>query len=313
MRRRCGAYTVAHFHTAPDSPAAARTAADVHCVARNAAKPPPNGDTTRRVTRMPPRRYPRDASASPIAGSSTTSSLNHASAEASIAARGCAVAASQTTHPVSVTATIRPPRLAGDEASNSSRPRPVGSVASNHETTAALTPPAPSYTGWWIMQSSLPKHHRTSITQQLWRAVVGNLPSWWNSGEPRFSLGVSGAIVDHNGHVLILRHAFRRRHPWGLVSGWVNAGEAPTDAMRRELREETSLEGAVGPILAIRGDRRAPSVEVVYLVRVVNGTFRPSAETPEGRWCDLREPPPDGVHPSHRPLFELAARAAGVN
>ena len=83
--------------------------------------------------------------------------------------------------------------------------------------------------------------------------------------------------------------------------------------MRRELREETSLVGEVGPILAIRGDRRAPSLEVVYLVRVTRGTFRPSAETPEALWWDMRDPLPIGLHPTHRPLIALAARAAGVN
>lgn len=82
--------------------------------------------------------------------------------------------------------------------------------------------------------------------------------------------------------------------------------------MRRELREETSMSGEVGPILIIRGDRRAPSLEVVYLVRVSHGEFRPSAETPEGRWCALRELPTAGMHPTHRPLIALAAQAAGI-
>ncbi len=83
--------------------------------------------------------------------------------------------------------------------------------------------------------------------------------------------------------------------------------------MRRELREETSLIGEVGPVLLIRGDKRAPSLEVVYLVRVSGGTFRPSGETPEGCWHDLGQPLPDGLHPTHRPVIQLAARVAGVS
>jgi ADP-ribose pyrophosphatase YjhB (NUDIX family) len=130
---------------------------------------------------------------------------------------------------------------------------------------------------------------------------------------PLFSLGVSGAVINPSGQVLLLRHAFRRRHPWGLVSGWVNRGESPSDAMRRELREETSLIGEVGPVLLIRGDKRAPSLEVVYLVRVSGGTFRPSGETPEGCWHDLGQTLPDGLHPTHRPVIQLAARVAGVS
>jgi ADP-ribose pyrophosphatase YjhB (NUDIX family) len=83
--------------------------------------------------------------------------------------------------------------------------------------------------------------------------------------------------------------------------------------MRRELREETSLVGEVGPILTIRGDSRAPSLEVVFLVRVPGGTFRPSNETPEGCWHDPKEPPPVGLHPRHRRLTELAARVADIS
>jgi ADP-ribose pyrophosphatase YjhB (NUDIX family) len=93
----------------------------------------------------------------------------------------------------------------------------------------------------------------------------------------------------------------------------VNAGEAPADAMMRELHEETSLSGTIGQILCIRGDRRAPSLEVVYMVRVSGGTFRPSAETPEGRWFDLRDALPEGLHPRHRPLIALATHVAQVS
>ena len=163
------------------------------------------------------------------------------------------------------------------------------------------------------MARSLPEPPKANVALRLWRTIAQGAVAPLRGCAPRFSVGVSGAVIDPSGRILILRHAFRRRHPWGLVSGWVNVGEAPSDAMRRELREETSLSGEVGPILVIRGDRRAPSLEVVYLVRVSGGTFRPSAETPEGRWWDLREPPPPGLHPTHRPLIASAARAAGIN
>ena len=174
-------------------------------------------------------------------------------------------------------------------------------------------PPSPAYTGRWIMVRSLPEPRGATVALHLWRTIAHGALASFGGGAPRFSVGVSGAVIDPSGRILILRHAFRRRHPWGLVSGWVNAGEAPPDAMRRELREETSLVGEVGPVLVIRSDRRAPSLEVVYLVRVSGGTFRPSAETPEGQWWDVRDPPPIGLHPTHRPLVALAARAAGIN
>ena len=80
--------------------------------------------------------------------------------------------------------------------------------------------------------------------------------------------------------------------------------------MRRELREETSLVGEVGPIIAIRSDWRAPSLEVVYLVSTSAGEFRPSPETPEAAWFAETDPLPDGLHPSQRALVALARRDA---
>lgn len=135
----------------------------------------------------------------------------------------------------------------------------------------------------------------------------------WAGGATRFSVGVSGIVLDEQGRTLLVRHAFRRRYPWGLVSGWVNPGEAPIDAMRRELREETSLRGEPEGVIAIRSDARAPSLEVVYLVRVEGGTFRPSGETPEARWFAPHSPLPEGLHPTHRPLVAQAAAVAGLN
>jgi ADP-ribose pyrophosphatase YjhB (NUDIX family) len=163
------------------------------------------------------------------------------------------------------------------------------------------------------MKRSLPEASGFDTALHLWRTVVGAVSTSCRSVEHRFSVGVSGAVLDPDGRLLLLRHAFRRHHPWGLVSGWVNAGEAPADAMMRELHEETSLSGTIGQILCIRGDRRAPSLEVVYMVRVSGGTFRPSAETPEGRWFDLRDALPEGLHPRHRPLIALATHVAQVS
>jgi 8-oxo-dGTP pyrophosphatase MutT (NUDIX family) len=54
----------------------------------------------------------------------------------------------------------------------------------------------------------------------------------------------SAAVIDDQGRVLLLwRHRFiTDRWGWELPSGWINPGEEPAEATRREVLEETGWE-----------------------------------------------------------------------
>ena len=146
----------------------------------------------------------------------------------------------------------------------------------------------------------------------VWRALPPRL-QWglmW-LGTAKFSLGVTGIVFDAGGRVLLLRHTFRRRYPWGLVSGWVNRGERLEDALRREVDEETALRVRVGPLFRVRKDRLHLAVEAVYLCRLEGGVFRASNEITAIDWRRPEDLPP-GVHPDHGPLIRDAARAVAA-
>lgn len=147
----------------------------------------------------------------------------------------------------------------------------------------------------------------------LWRRFPQTL-QWYILWliNPKFTVGVSGVVFDDAGRVLLLKHTFRRRHPWGLVSGWVKRGEPLDAALQREVQEETKLRVHVDRLLIVRTDRFGLFLEAVFLCRLAGGTFQPSNEVTEARWCDV-ESLPDGVHPHHHPLIRraIAARSRG--
>jgi 8-oxo-dGTP pyrophosphatase MutT (NUDIX family) len=58
---------------------------------------------------------------------------------------------------------------------------------------------------------------------------------------PRHYVGAVGAIFNDAGQVLLMEHVFRAEFPWGLPGGWVERGESPADAVRREVEEELGL------------------------------------------------------------------------
>ena len=67
---------------------------------------------------------------------------------------------------------------------------------------------------------------------------------------PRRTFSVA-IFCRHGGAILLVRH--RRLGTWLPVGGEIEPGETPLQAARRELREETGLEGAFPPGLGVEG------------------------------------------------------------
>lgn len=58
--------------------------------------------------------------------------------------------------------------------------------------------------------------------------------------QAKFVLAVV-VVVFCGDRVLLLRHSYRPRYPWGLPTGWVRYGETAEQAARREVAEETGI------------------------------------------------------------------------
>ena len=127
-------------------------------------------------------------------------------------------------------------------------------------------------------------------------AIWKKLPSWGRSRitrltQPTFTVSVAGVITGPDGRVLLLNHLLRPHSGWGLPGGFINAGEQPEDAFRREIREETGLEIEVLGLIRIRTLKR--HVEILYLAKTDGTPEVNSREIIEFRWFEPDAPPPE--------------------
>jgi ADP-ribose pyrophosphatase YjhB (NUDIX family) len=92
----------------------------------------------------------------------------------------------------------------------------------------------------------------------------------------KFTVTAAGIILDGEGRVLLIKDRFRPGSGWGIPGGFLQAGEEPVDALRREMREEIGLDVNQPRIYAVRTFARHSQLEVVFLVNA-SGDMQPKS------------------------------------
>jgi ADP-ribose pyrophosphatase YjhB (NUDIX family) len=106
----------------------------------------------------------------------------------------------------------------------------------------------------------------------------------------------SAVIVDDRGRVLLARRAAEPgKGRWDLLGGFIDEGEPPLDALRREIDEEIGTEVEVGDFVGgfhdVYGDDGPPTLNFYWTARL-RGEPRPSDELAELGWFEPDELPP---------------------
>jgi len=105
-------------------------------------------------------------------------------------------------------------------------------------------------------------------------------------------IGVQGAIFNDAGEILLERRFDDSL--WGIPGGWVEVGETPEGAFRREVLEEANL--VVDNLELIDFYTRLPgqynqphaSIHILYFCKRVSGILKKSFESLDMRYCDHR-------------------------
>ena len=122
----------------------------------------------------------------------------------------------------------------------------------------------------------MPRQMRTFIARRL---------------QSKFTVSVTGILTNDEGEVLLLDHWFRPKSGWGPPGGFVDRGEQPEAALRREIMEETSLN--VANVQLIRARTLKRHIEIIFTAKAVGEARVMSSEIRSLKWVKIDEMPPE--------------------
>ena len=105
-------------------------------------------------------------------------------------------------------------------------------------------------------------------------------------------VGVGGVVIEEGKVLLVRRGSEPMQGEWSLPGGLVELGEELTQALRREIEEETGLRVVVGPMVEVldrihrdaHGKVRFHYLLVDFLCRAESGQLEASSDAAAAQW-----------------------------
>ncbi|MEQ8233504.1 MAG: NUDIX domain-containing protein [Gammaproteobacteria bacterium] len=105
----------------------------------------------------------------------------------------------------------------------------------------------------------------------------------WNNPIP-----VVAAVVEHGDHVCLVRNVGWPAHWYGLVTGFLESGEMPEEAVLREVEEEIGLAGRLESYIGMYEFYRANQLIIAYHVTVASDAVQPcKQEIADYKWVPI--------------------------
>ncbi len=124
----------------------------------------------------------------------------------------------------------------------------------------------------------------------VWKSIPGKFRHQIiRLSQKKFTVSVAVLILDKDDKVLLLEHLLRPYSSWGLPGGFIDVGEQPEAAIRREIREEIGLELRTLKLNRIR--TLGSHIEILYTATIDGAPIVLSSEIKDLGWFYVNEMP----------------------
>lgn len=99
-------------------------------------------------------------------------------------------------------------------------------------------------------------------------------------------------LIEKDGELLFAQRRFKpKKGYWDTPGGFIEAGETAEECVRREIREETTLEVEVETMLGSKDDLYGdePTINFIYLTKILNGTPQAKDDVATLKWFTPQE------------------------
>lgn len=141
---------------------------------------------------------------------------------------------------------------------------------------------------------------------KIWRRMPGR--ARWRlirMSQPTFTVSAGAVVLNRDGKVLLLHHILRPGNGWGIPGGFLDRGEQPEKAIRRELLEETGIE--LHDVRLLKAHTAARHIEFLYAARSDGEPRVLSREITELGWFAPGKLP-EGLPRAHADIIESVWR-----
>ena len=97
-------------------------------------------------------------------------------------------------------------------------------------------------------------------------------------------------VFDEQGRILLFKHTYRK-FEWGIPAGGLEYNEQPENAIVREFFEETGMQIKVEKLLLAESSREDRNISLIFLCKIVSGTFKESHEISEMKYFEVNDLP----------------------